>query len=97
MAATNEKDELAKYSNYGEMSVDIAAPGDAILSLAPNGAYGFMSGTSMAAPHVVSSTAFYSCTSLSAVCSLCIWLLLDNSPQCLHDVLKFASILIITQ
>lgn len=27
VAATNEKDELASYSNYGQISVDVAAPG----------------------------------------------------------------------
>lgn len=32
VAATNEKDELAAFSNYGKTSVDIAAPGADILS-----------------------------------------------------------------
>lgn len=32
VAATNEKDELAAFSNYGKSSVDIAAPGTDILS-----------------------------------------------------------------
>ncbi len=39
------------YSNYGS-SVDVAAPGDAILSCAPGGGFVYMDGTSMAAPHV---------------------------------------------
>jgi len=43
---------LSKDSNYGAVSVDIAAPGTYILSTIPDNAYGFMSGTSMAAPMV---------------------------------------------
>lgn len=43
---------LSKDSNYGAASVDIAAPGSYILSTIPNNGYGFMSGTSMAAPMV---------------------------------------------
>lgn len=43
---------LSKDSNYGAASVDIAAPGSYILSTIPENGYGFMSGTSMAAPMV---------------------------------------------
>lgn len=43
---------LSKESNYGPASVDIAAPGTYILSTIPGDDYGFMSGTSMAAPMV---------------------------------------------
>ncbi len=39
VAATNPGEELATYSNYGEESVDIAAPGYEILSTAPGGGY----------------------------------------------------------
>lgn len=42
---------LEESSNYGSVSVDIAAPGSFIVSTIPNG-YGIMSGTSMAAPMV---------------------------------------------
>jgi len=54
VAATNSKDELAGWSNYGGW-VDLASPGVAILSTylsTVNGGYNFMSGTSMASPHV---------------------------------------------
>ncbi|MDF2887112.1 MAG: peptidase and in kexin sedolisin [Lacrimispora sp.] len=43
---------LSKDSNYGSASVDIAAPGTYILSTIPDNSYGYMSGTSMAAPMV---------------------------------------------
>ena len=52
VAAIDENGELADFSNYGKSSVDIAAPGEDILSLEPEGSTGEKSGTSMAAPHV---------------------------------------------
>lgn len=54
VAATDSKDELAKFSNFGPTSVDLAAPGDQIYSTLPTekGSFGYKSGTSMASPHV---------------------------------------------
>lgn len=52
VAATDARDELADFSNFGETSVDLAAPGVGILSTTPNNTYDTYSGTSMAAPHV---------------------------------------------
>lgn len=51
VAATDEDDLLASFSNYGASNVDIAAPGVNILSTIPN-SYDSFSGTSMASPHV---------------------------------------------
>jgi thermitase len=51
VAASNSTDGLAGFSNFGVSSVDLAAPGDGILSTIPGG-YGTLDGTSMATPHV---------------------------------------------
>jgi subtilisin family serine protease len=50
-AATSSTDTLASFSNYGDRTVMLGAPGVSVLSTIP-GSYGFNSGTSMAAPHV---------------------------------------------
>ncbi len=54
VAATNSSDELAFFSSFGALSVDVGAPGEAILSTFPvaAGEFGVFSGTSMATPHV---------------------------------------------
>jgi hypothetical protein len=59
VAATDNKDELAWFSNWGLTTVDLAAPGQDILSTIPvsMGSYGLKSGTSMAAPHVTGAAA----------------------------------------
>ncbi|MCF6409849.1 S8 family peptidase [Pseudalkalibacillus salsuginis] len=51
VAATDENDAIAYFSNYG-LWVDIAAPGVDIHSTIPNGGYATYSGTSMASPLV---------------------------------------------
>lgn len=69
VAAIDNRGTKAAFSNYGS-AVDIAAPGVNILSTVPyeqqahkmdqsnyDQAYGFMSGTSMAAPHVAGTAA----------------------------------------
>ena len=57
VAATLGYTELADFSNYGATKVDVAAPGVAIQSTAPNNNYVYMSGTSQAAPFVTNAVA----------------------------------------
>lgn len=52
VAATDQNDELAEFSNYGSGKVQVAAPGVNIYSTYPQGRYEFLSGTSMAASQV---------------------------------------------
>ncbi|OQX04295.1 MAG: hypothetical protein BWK80_53960, partial [Desulfobacteraceae bacterium IS3] len=56
VAATDHHDSLRPSSNYGAVSVDIAAPGENIYSTVPAG-YFTMSGTSMAAPYISGTAA----------------------------------------
>ena len=51
VAATDAMDQKASFSNYGEY-IDISAPGVNILSDYLGNSYTYMSGTSMATPHV---------------------------------------------
>jgi thermitase len=57
VAASDNRDRLAPFSNYGDVAVDLAAPGVDILSTVPGGGYGWASGTSMATPHVSGAAA----------------------------------------
>lgn len=47
----------ANFSNYGEGTVNVTAPGEHILSTTPKNTYEFFSGTSMATPHVSGAAA----------------------------------------
>ncbi len=55
--ATDRNDNRYSTSNYGPTSVDLGAPGSNIFSCIPTSNYGYLSGTSMAAPHVAGACA----------------------------------------
>lgn len=52
VAAIDRAGNLASFSNYGQTTVHVAAPGKDILSTVRDGGYAVYSGTSMATPHV---------------------------------------------
>ena len=54
-------DTFADFSNYGP-DVDLIAPGKCIWSTVPGGKYQYMSGTSMASPHVTGAVALVKAT-----------------------------------
>lgn len=77
VAAVDAFGSLAYFSNFGFNSVDIAAPGDGILSTYLGNSYATLSGTSMATPYVAGAVA----------------LLLQNEPGLSYQDLKSRLIL----
>ena len=57
VGATDKYDNEANFSNYDPNLLDLFAPGVDIYSSVPGGSFEYMSGTSMAAPHVTGAWA----------------------------------------
>ena len=55
---SNQLGEKTARAGWGPLSIDLAAPGSKIMSTLGNNSYGFMSGTSMACPHVTGAIGF---------------------------------------
>ncbi len=57
VTASDQQDRLPSLANYGPGTVDLAAPGEQIYSTLRGGAYGYISGGSMASPQVAGAAA----------------------------------------
>lgn len=82
--------KLSTFSNYGKKNVDIAAPGEDILSTYLNDTYCMLSGTSMAAPLVTGAAALIKsyCPELSVAEIKYILMTSGNSSGTLKGKLK---------
>jgi subtilisin family serine protease len=58
VSATTNTDAMASFSNYGLHTVSLGAPGQSVYSTSPDDFYAYLSGTSMASPHVAGLAGF---------------------------------------
>ncbi len=84
VAASTGSDTLASFSNFGT-NVDIAAPGQSILSTIPGNRYATYSGTSMATPHVAGALALLWGQSPSLTATQLIDLVMSNTDAVLTN------------
>ncbi|OHE78226.1 MAG: hypothetical protein A3F67_09875 [Verrucomicrobia bacterium RIFCSPHIGHO2_12_FULL_41_10] len=83
VAASTETDTLAGFSNYGNQTVHLAAPGEKIYSTGHNTSVPYLhkQGTSMAAPHVTGALALMMARFPAYTYQQLIQKLLDNSDN----------------
>ncbi len=80
VAATDQNDLMADFSNFGQ-SVDVAAPGESILSTIPGNTYDILSGTSMAAPQVAGIAALLLAQDENLTVREVIWRILNGAED----------------
>jgi subtilisin family serine protease len=87
VAALQSNGGLASYSQYGATTVDIGAPGSAVMSTVPVSSkgkvvagYSSYSGTSMATPHVTGAAALYKARNPGATAAQIKAALLNGTP-----------------
>ncbi len=66
VAATDARDRVARFSQWGPMTVDLAAPGDLIRTTANDNGFAVVSGTSFSAPHVAGVAALVQAATAAA-------------------------------
>ena len=81
VASSGATDRKSSFSNYGATSVDLAAPGENILSTYPGADYASLSGTSMATPHVAGVAALLAQLDPSLSAEAIKALLIENVDQ----------------
>ena len=92
VAASNQNGYLAIFSNYGDESVKIAAPGVSIMSTIRNNSYSPFNGTSMASPMIAGAAALVWSMDAGAPYSKVIDAILNNVNQTdFHDSEKIKS------